>query len=152
MHIYLFVELFMTNRDVKILELESELGRAVEKLWGDVRRLETENAGLREQRDLLEARLHGSEDAFASFKLSYPRRSLSEASTQTEYLTCCDRSVSTGEAAPEVQTEIAKWKQEAIEILELQRETVKALQSKYRRVLLFADELQRKLKPSVDSK
>ena len=143
----------MTNRDVKLLELESELGRAVEKLWADVRRLETENFGLREQRDLLEARLHGSEDAFAAFKLDKGcSRSVRDAGTQTEYSTNFDCSV--GELA-ELQTEIAterRWKEEAIDILQLQRETVKALQNKYRRVLLFADELQRKLKCSVDSK
>ena len=39
-----------------------------------------------------------------------------------------------------------KWKSEASEILLLQRETLREFQRKYRRALLYADELQKRLK------
>lgn len=147
----------MTTRDGKLLELESELSRAVEKLWGDVHRLEKENLGLLEKRDLLEARLRASEDACAALRLeqSYNRNSAREVTTQTESVTLFERSViaNTNEAdLVELRRDLTReqlWKAEAVEVLELQRETVKALQSKYRRVLLFAEELQRQLKGRV---
>ena len=144
----------MSARDVKLLELESELGRAVENLWGDVRRLERDNSSLVEQRDLLEARLRASEDACASLraelakKKEHKRAPLTETPTQTEVRTITDRAVSVQSQDGAVAAKEGRWKSEAVEILELQQETIKALQTKYRRVLLFADELQRKLKSS----
>lgn len=43
---------------------------------------------------------------------------------------------------PEISS---KWKEEASELLLLQRETLRELQRKYRRALLYADELQKRL-------
>lgn len=39
----------------------------------------------------------------------------------------------------------SKWKEDASELLLLQRETLRELQMKYRRALLYADELQKRL-------
>ena len=39
-----------------------------------------------------------------------------------------------------------KWKEEASELLLLQRETLREFQRKYRRALLYADELQKRLR------